>query len=264
MKFNKGSTLITGASSGIGYELAKVFARNHHHLILVARSTDKLMILKKELQSEYKIEVEIFIADLSLLGSAEMLYKNIQSKNLHVNILVNNAGVGTHGPFAETELKATQSMIHLNITSLTELTKLFLPSMLARKAGKILNVASTASFQPGPLMTVYYATKAFVLHFSEGLYEELKNTGVTVTTLCPGPTESGFMTAAKIDNIAVFDTLKLPTSKMVADYGYTALIQGQAVAVHGLMNKFLSSIVGFFPRWLVRKLVMQLQQKRLS
>ena len=257
-------TLITGASSGIGLELAKIFARNNHNLILVARSTDKLATLKREIQSSTGAQVEIFGADLSLPNSAGELYQTVQSKNLSVDILVNNAGVGTYGEFVQTHLKATQDMIHLNITTLTELTKLFLPEMLANKSGRILNVASTASFQPGPLMTVYYATKAFVLHFSEGLFEELKDSGVTVTALCPGPTESGFQAAAKMENVALFDAVQLPTSKMVAEYGYSALMAGQAIAVHGAMNKVLSSSIGFLPRTMVRKLVMKLQKKRLS
>ena len=256
-------TLITGASSGIGYELAKNFARNKHNLILVARSTNKLQDLKSEILAQHQIQVEVLTCDLSQPQSAQKLFETVQNKKWSVDILVNNAGFGTHGTFVDIELKKTQDMIQLNIVTLTELTKLFLPDMISKKSGRILNVASTASFQPGPLMSVYYATKAFVLFFSEGIFEELKNTGVTVTALCPGPTESGFQQAANLGDVNLFDTMKIPTSKMVAEYGYKALMQGKVVAVHGGMNKIFSSTVGIFPRGLVRKLVMKLQQKRL-
>lgn len=255
-------TLITGASSGIGFELATVFARNNHNLILVARSVDKLNSLKNEILKMYSVKIEVIEADLSKTDSAQNLFNQIKDKNLKVDHLINNAGFGDHGPFLNTDVNKVTEMIQLNIMTLTLLTRLFLPEMVENKFGKIMNVASTASFQPGPLMSVYYATKAFVLFFSEGLFEELKDTGVSVTALCPGPTESGFQKAANLQNVPLFDTFKLPTSKDVAEYGYTALIKGQPVAVHGVMNKILSSTVGFFPRAITRKLVMKLQESK--
>lgn len=264
LKSNSRYTLITGASSGIGYELARVFARNHHSLILTARSLDKMKILKKELEDTYAVSVEVIAEDLSVAGSAQKLYDQITSKNLEVDILVNNAGFGDHGVFLKAQTHKITEMIHLNITSLTELTKLFLPEMVKNKFGKILNVASTAAFQPGPLMSVYYATKAYVLFFSEGLYEELKGTGVSVTALCPGPTSSGFQAAAQIKNIAIFEKMNIPTSQNVAEYGYKAMKNNEVVAVHGFMNKLFSTTVGLFPRSLVRKLVMKLQQSKVS
>lgn len=264
MKSNSDFTLITGASSGIGYELAKVFARQQHNLILSARSTEKLLELKSQLQSQYKIQVEVITLDLSQPGSALSLFDKVNALGLTVDILVNNAGVGTHGKFADIELHKTQSMIHLNIVSLTELTKLFLPQMLAKKTGRIMNVASVAGFQPGPLMSVYYATKAFVLFFSEGLFEELKNSGITVTALCPGPTASGFQANANMENMAIFDNLKVPTSATVAEYGYRALMDGKAVAVEGFANKLFPFVVRLFPRFMVRQVVMKVQQKRLA
>ena len=257
-------TLITGASSGIGFELAHVFAQKKHNLILVARRLDQLKTLQTELKKKYDIEVEVIAADLSSEKSAQKLFDQIQSSKLKVDGLVNNAGFGSHGQFTTTALKNTQQMIQLNITTLTELTKLFLPAMIENKYGRIMNVASTASFQPGPLMTVYYATKAYVLFFSEGLYEELKDTGVSVTALCPGPTESGFQAAANLKNVPVVDFLKMPSSKSVAEYGYQAMQKGRAVAVHGLMNNIMSSTIGFLPRALARKLVMRLQQKKVT
>ncbi len=256
-------TLLTGASSGIGFELAYEFAMNKHPLILVARSTGKLTELKTELENKYKIKVEVISLDLSRPNSADQLYKIVKEKNLKVDILVNNAGFGDHGLFADTDLSRNEDMIVLNILTLTKLTHLFLPDMLKSGRGRILNVASTAAFQPGPLMSVYYATKAYVLSFSEGLYEELQGTGVTVTALCPGPTTSGFQAVANIQDIKLLKILHIPTSKQVAQYGYKTLMSGKAVAVHGLMNYILTVGNSFMPRAIVRNAVMRLQQKRL-
>ena len=255
-------TLITGASSGIGYELAKVFAKQKHNLILVARNSEKLERLSAELEAKYAIKAEVIPADLSLVGAAHQLFYAVQKRGLAVETLVNNAGLGDHGTFLSADLKRQMEMIQVNIVALTELTKLFLPAMTESKSGRILNVASTAAFQPGPLMSVYYATKAYVLFFSEGLAEELKNTGVTVTTLCPGPTTSGFQEAANMKNVALMTTLKLPSSEDVAIYGYKALMRGKAVAVHGSVNHLMASTVGLMPRAWARKLVMKLQEKR--
>lgn len=256
-------TLITGASSGIGLELAKVFAQQGHHLILVARNTDKLHKLSAELESQYAIQAEVFYSDLSVTGASQQLFQGIQRRGLAVENLINNAGIGDHGAFADAELERQTDMIQVNIMALTELTKLFLPAMLAKKSGRILNVASTASFQPGPLMSVYYASKAYVLFFSEGLAEELKGTGVTVTALCPGPTISGFQAAANIKDIALMTALKLPSSQQVALYGYQALMKNKIVAVHGFINKIMASTVGMMPRAWARQLVMKLQEKRI-
>ncbi|MEK6628477.1 MAG: SDR family oxidoreductase [Bdellovibrionota bacterium] len=257
-------TLITGASSGIGFELASVFAKNKHHLILAARSTSKLESLKTEIEKNYQVVAEVVSIDLSKQNSAEELYKKIKDKNLQVDILVNNAGFGDHSLFLTEEDTKIEEMILLNILTLTKLTKLFLPDMVKNKYGKILNVASTAAFQPGPLMTVYYATKAYVLSFTEGLYEELKGTGVSITALCPGPTQSGFQNVANISGVALMETLKMPTSKDVAEFGYQALINDQAVAIHGFMNNMLVKSSTFIPRSIVRRLVMKLQEKRLA
>ena len=256
-------TLITGASSGIGYELASVFAKNNHNLILVARSTEKLEGLKKEIEKNFQVVAEVVSIDLSKKDSAEDLYNQIVKKNLKVDILVNNAGFGDHDFFINADKSRIEEMILLNILTLTKLTKLFLNDMVVRKYGKILNVASTAAFQPGPLMSVYYATKAYVLSFSEALYEELTGTGVSITALCPGPTESGFMTAANMSNVPLMDSLKIPTSKEVAEYGYAALMKDQAVAIHGVVNNILARGTGFVPRGMLRKMVMKLQSKRV-
>lgn len=255
-------TLITGASSGIGWELSHVFARKKHDLILTARSESKLQELKKDLEEKYKIKAQVIAADLSKPESPRTLFQIIKAQNYEIDILVNNAGFGCHGEFAKADWQKQRDMIQVNIMALTELTHLFLPSMIAKKSGKILNVASTAAFQPGPLMSVYYATKAFVLSFSEGLFEELQSSGITVTALCPGPTLSGFQATANLHNVAVFDASPLPTSQVVAKYGYDALMSGKAVAIHGSVNKMLASSVRLTPRFLMRKIVRKLQEKR--
>lgn len=255
-------TLITGASSGIGYELASVFAKNNHNLILVARSTEKLESLKTEIEKNFHVVAEVISMDLSKQNSADELYSIISKKKLSVDILVNNAGFGDHSLFLNEDPKKIEEMILLNILTLTKLTKLFLPDMVTRKYGKILNVASTAAFQPGPLMSVYYASKAYVLSFTEGLYEELKGTGVSVTALCPGPTESGFKSSANMSNVTLMEAIKLPTSKDVAEFGYKALMNDKAVAIHGFMNSVMAKSAGFVPRVILRKLVMKLQEKR--
>ncbi len=256
--------LITGASSGIGLELASVFARNKHDVILVARSTDKLNALKKDLEKSYQVDVRVIPADLSFHGSAQKLFTEVRAQNLKVDQLINNAGCGDHGLFVNAELSKITQMIHVNVTSLTELTHLFLPQMIQGKFGRIMNVASTAAFQPGPLMSVYYATKAFVLFFSEGLFEETKGTGITVTALCPGPTASGFQQIAGTESVPIMSSLSLPSSAEVAEYGYVAMQSGKAIAVQGFMNNILSSAVSFLPRSTARKMVRKLQEAKVS
>lgn len=255
-------TLITGASSGIGLELAEIFAREGHNLILVARSENKLQQLKIKLEQDHGITAHVIGADLSEHQAPLKLYEMTESHGWFVETLVNNAGLGALGPFAISPWQKQAEMIQVNITALTELTRLYLPSMMAKKSGKILNVASTAAFQSGPLMSVYYATKAYVLSFSEGLYEELQGSGVSVTALCPGPTESNFAATAGADKVLVFRALNLPSSREVAEYGYRALQKGKAVAVHGMTNKI--GVIGgkIVPRFLPRKIVHCLQRKR--
>ncbi len=261
----KGTALITGASSGIGWELAKVFAMKGHDLILSARSEDKLLQLKKELEAKYSIKAEVIRADLSKASGALELFTNVQNKNLSVDILVNNAGLGVFGSFAtENDWAKEQECIQVNILALTELCKRFLPMMVKRKSGKILNVASTAAFQPGPTMAIYYATKAYVLHFSEAIAEELSGTGVTVTALCPGATESGFKDAAALENSKLFKDKKLPTSLEVATYAYDALMRKQRVAIHGVANYLLAQSVRLMPRNIVTKVAKKIQERDQS
>lgn len=259
-------TLITGASSGIGFELAHVFARKQHNLILVARSKQKLDALAQELEQTYSISAIPIALDLSHPEGAHNLYQEIQTKNLMVENLINNAGIGDLGYFIDSQWERQKEMIQLNITALTQLTHLFLPLMIKNNHGKIMNVASTAAFQAGPVMSVYYATKAYVLSFSEALSEELKGTGVTITALCPGPTHSGFQKTANFSDDflkqKVFKLVGIPSSAAVAEYGYQEFMKGTTVAIHGFINSLGVFMVRLSPRSLARKAVKKLQDQR--
>ncbi|MES2765947.1 MAG: SDR family oxidoreductase [Bacteroidota bacterium] len=255
------TALITGASGGIGLELARVFAKNHINLVVTARSKEALSILKSELENDYGISVKVITANLSEYENAEDIYNVLKSENIQVDYLVNNAGFGDYGKFHESDRAKQEAMINLNITALTSLTHLFLKDMIRRKNGKILNVASTAAFQPGPLMSVYYATKAFVLHFSEAIANELQGSGITVTALCPGPTESNFQKAANVENSPLFKG-KIPTSRDVAEYGFKAMMAGKTVAIHGMKNKILRQAGRIAPRKILTAVVRKLQEMR--
>lgn len=251
------TVLITGASSGIGLEFARIFSKQGYKLVLVARSTDKL----KQLNQELGGNTMLVSMDLSKQEAPENLYAEMKKQQIQVDVLINNAGFGDYGFFHETSWDKEAMMIDLNMRSLTHLTKLFGSDMVKRKQGKILNVASTAAFFPGPLMSVYYATKHYVLAFSEGLANEWQDFGVTVTALCPGPTESGFQSAAALTESKLVKGKKLPTSQDVAQYGYDALMKGQVVAIHGLMNKLQVLSGRFTPRSLTRWMVRKIQDK---
>ncbi len=262
MKNTKQVTVVTGASSGIGLELARVFAAHGHDLVLVARSEKKLLELKQDLEAKHSITAHVIRADLSTPTGTTELIETIQSHNLEVDSLVNNAGLGAFGYFGtETPWQQEKEMLQVNIFALTELCKAFVPAMVARKSGKILNVASTAAFQPGPMMAVYFATKAYVLHFSEAIAEELEGSGVSVTALCPGATESGFQAAASMEESALFKNKKIPTSHDVAVFGYQSLMSKKRVAIHGLANCLLAQSVRFAPRIVATKLAKKFQEK---
>jgi short-subunit dehydrogenase len=253
------TALITGASNGIGLELAKVHASKGGDLVLVARNKSKLDELKKELESEYKVSVYTIGKDLSAINSAQEVYDETNKQNIQIDYLINNAGFGDFGMFVETEWNKELQMINLNITTLTQFTKLYLQDMVKRRSGKIMNVASTAAFQPGPTMAVYFATKAYVLSFSEAVNNEVSDKGVTLTTLCPGATESGFQAAAAMEESNLVKGKKLPTSKEVAEYGYAAMMKGKTVAIHGLMNWIMANSVRFIPRAIVVKVTRKIQ-----
>jgi hypothetical protein len=248
------TVLITGASSGIGLELAKCFAVDGCQLILVARSTKALESLAKELRQANKIEVRVLTADLSLPETPKRIFEELRTEKINVDVLVNNAGFGANGSFAEISLPRQLEMLQVNITALTELTGLFLPGMIQRKRGGILNVGSVAGFQPGPGMMVYYATKAFVLSFTEALAEELQGTGLNVSVLCPGPTESNFGNVARGKKVRQLKTSKM-TSAAVAVYGHRAFRNGKIIAVPGLQNKVFVFLNRILPRVLPRKIV---------
>jgi hypothetical protein len=253
------TAFITGASSGIGLELAHVFAKHGDDLVLAARSRSKLDKLKEELEKQHNIKVYNISKDLSFPNSAKEVYEEIKQQNIIVDYLINNAGFGDYGMFYETDWNKEERMINLNITTLTHFTKLFLKDMIARGNGKIMNVASTAAFQSGPTMAVYYATKAYVLNFTEAINNEVKGKGVTMTALCPGATTSGFMEAAALNDSKLFRGRKLPSSKEVAEYGYKAMMKGKTVAIHGIMNYILANSVRFFPRAMVVKVTRFIQ-----
>jgi uncharacterized protein len=245
------TALITGASGGIGYELAKLFAKDHYNLVLVARSTPKLTQFADELQRQFGISAKAVTLDLTAVPAPEFLFDQLQREGIAIDILVNNAGYGVLGEFAKVPLEDSLGQIQLNITALTHLTKLFLGPMIERRSGKILNVASTAGFQPGPLMAVYYATKAYVISFSEALANELKNTGVTVTCLCPGATDTGFQGRAGVENTKLFKTLRPMDAKTVARDGYRGLMTGKTLVISGFRNWLVAESVRFSPRNLV-------------
>jgi uncharacterized protein len=249
------TALITGASGGIGFELSQIFARDRINLILVARSKEKLEGMAFSLSRDYGINVTPFPADLSDMEQVKKVYEHCRQNSIQVDYLVNNAGFGDNGYFVESDWNRQLEMINLNITALTYLTRLFLPEMVSRQSGKILNVASTAAFQPGPMMSVYYASKAYVLSFSEAISNELEGKGVTVTALCPGATVSGFQKAAALEESKLFKGKKLPSSAEVAAFGYRAMNKGKVVAIHGFMNAVLATSIRFTPRFLVRRVV---------
>ncbi|HEY2323597.1 MAG TPA: SDR family oxidoreductase [Thermoanaerobaculia bacterium] len=247
------TALITGASSGIGLELARLFAADKWDVALVARSEGKLTELATELQNAHGITARVIAADLAKPDASAKIMEALQG--VEIEALVNNAGFGLGGEFAGTDLNAELEMIQVNVTALTHLTKLVLPAMVARHRGAILNVASTAAFQPGPLMAVYYATKAYVLSFSEAIADELRNSGVTVTALCPGPTETGFAAVAGTGSSNLFTMMRPADSKSVARAGYEGMKSGKRVVIPGAKNKLLAQSIRVSPRRLVTTIV---------
>jgi len=225
------TALITGASAGLGYEFARLFARDKYNLVLVARSGPKLADLADQLRQQHGITVKTIPLDLGLPHASQALFEETQRAGIHVDILVNNAGYGASGAFAEIPLEESYGQIQLNVMALTLLTKLYLHPMLERRSGKIMNVASTAAFQPGPLMAVYYATKAYVLSFTEAIADELRDSGVSVTCFCPGATLTEFQKRAQTENSRLFKQLAPMNAKTVAEQGYKALTDGKTLAI---------------------------------
>jgi short-subunit dehydrogenase len=250
--------LITGASSGIGCELAKLFAANRFNLVLVARREMKLKQFAEELQTQHGIAVKVLTKDLSSATASEEIFEEL--RDTPVSILVNNAGSGWHGAFAREELQNSLDMMHVNMDVFVELTHWFLPQMLARREGHILNVASTAAFQPGPFSAIYYATKAFDFSFSCALAEELSGTGITVTTLCPGGTHTEFHARAG-GKRHVSRRLPMMEAKEVAEAGYRGLMQGKRIVVPGKVNQITSIVAKWMPTRLITKIVRRINRE---
>ena len=254
------TALITGASSGLGWEFAKLFAKDGCDLILVARRTDKLNELKSELEKSYGIAVTVLSQDLTAKNAAKTVYDFTVKNKFAVDFLVNNAGFGDYGAFIGCNLEKQQNMIQLNVAALTELSYYFLPQMVERKAGRILNVASIASFMPGPMMSVYYSTKAYVRSFSEALSVEVKKAGVSVTALCPGPTTSEFWERSEADGSSIFKHMFFAKAENVARYGYKRMKRGKALAVPGIMTRLEVFFMRFLPRSFVRNVIYFVQK----
>jgi hypothetical protein len=252
--------LITGASSGIGAELAKIHASRGGDLVLVARRRRRLEDLAAELKSRHGTKAMILIQDLGDPDCAEVMFKACEHGNVEVDYLVNNAGFGGHGFFHESDASSLDEMVRVNVLALTNLTRVFLPEMVKRRRGWVMNVASTAAFVPGPLQAVYYATKAYVLSFSQAVANELKDSGIQVSVLCPGPTETEFFEVADLMNTKLTKLATAPVESC-AEYGYRAMLKGKRVAVHGLTNKLLVTGIRFSPRSMATEIARRLQEK---
>lgn len=254
----KNVALITGASSGIGLELARIHAANGD-LVLIARSEKDLVRIKNELESKHKCVVHIIVKDLTQTEAPKEIFEELKIKGIEIQYLMNNAGLGGYGYFHERSMEDETFMIRLNISVLVELTHLFLPGMIERKSGKILNTASTAGFMPGPLQTVYFASKAFVVSFSQALAYEMKSSGVTVTALCPGPVNTGFAKAANMDGNPLFKNAVLPSS--TAKKGYRAMVKGKLkVITDWKLNFAIFVVIPLIPIKWVMKMIFSMQK----
>ena len=256
------TALITGASGGIGEALARLIAGGGANVVLVARGADRLAALADELSRTYRITATVIAQDLAAPDAIDAIGRQLADRQLTVDILVNNAGFGLYGFFATTSADEEARMLQVNVVALTMLTKLLLPGMVERRHGRVLNVASTAAFQPGPLMAVYYASKAYVLSLSEALSNETSGTGVTVTCLCPGPTETGFQDRANLRESRLFSVLGVADAAGVARAGYDGMMAGKATVIPGLGNRLGVQALRVTPRALVRRVIRTIQSRR--
>lgn len=255
------TALLTGASAGIGRDLAIVLAEKGHNLVVTARDEVRLQELANDLRSRFGIRVEVIAKDLARPESAQEIFDWTAAKNLPIDLLINNAGFGAGGKFDQIPIPKMLQMLQVNITALTHLTRLFLPPMIQRGRGRIMNVASTAAFVSGPLMAEYYASKAYVLSLSEAIAFELKRTGVTVTALCPGPTQTEFQKRAGLEHSSLFRHAGM-NSMTVARIGYKAMMSGKRIAITGMTNKLLVNLSRFAPRAVIGSFVKKLNQNR--
>ncbi len=256
-----GRVLITGASMGIGFEMAKVFSREGTDLVLVSRDEKALREIAEELERQGGIEVKIIAKDLSLKHAAEEIFRELEEEGIEVDELINNAGFGALGAIVNLENQLQLDMIEVNVSAVTELTRLFLPGMLQRGRGGVLNVGSVAGFQPGPNMAVYFATKAYVLSFTEALAEEVKGSGVRVTCLAPGPTRTGFGERSGMGKIRIFEMWMMSADE-VARAGVEGFRRGDVIIIPSITNKIGTFLIRLLPRFVVRRLVYWLQARR--
>lgn len=255
------TVLITGASSGIGYELSKIFSRNGYNLVLVSRNRQKLEVIAKEMEKQHDIQAKVIQKDLSKSSASQELYNDIVADGIDIDVLVNNAGFGINGKFTEFSTEKHMELIQLNITSLTMLCNLFGTDMVKRRSGKILNVASTAAFQAGPLMSTYYASKAYVLLLSEGLNNELAQDGVHVSVLCPGPTDTEFAVQADMESSKIGKVPWMMSAAKVAEICFSGLMRGKKIIIPGLMNKLIAFSTRLAPRSVLVLITRSLNQK---
>jgi len=256
----KNVALITGASTGIGKEFATIHAEKGGDLVIVARRKEKLEALKQELEKKHGIRVKYIVKDLSLENAPREVYDEIKQAGIEIDYLINNAGFGGIGKFHERDWKQDETMINLNIRALSALTRFFLPDFVKRNSGKILNVSSTASYMPGPLQAVYYASKSYVTFFSNALAEELSDTNVTVTSLHPGPTDSEFAQVSGMDKTNLFD--KPFSARTVAEKGYNGMLKGKLNVLAGVAfsQRMMLPLIPFFPRKMVIKMIRKMQE----
>lgn len=253
------TALITGGASGLGYELALLLAKDGYNLVLIDIDAEKLQEVKQGIETDFTVNVQIYAKDLSVVNISEEIMTDL--KGLEIDVLVNNAGFGLFGSFWETDWEREKQMLHLHVITTTHLTKLVLKDMIQRGSGKILNLSSLAAFQPGPLMSLYYATKGYILSFSEAVANELKGTGVTVTALCPGPTKTSFQKVVSNASSENKITFNMANAKEVAAYGYKAMNKGKVYAIPGKFNKLLATLPRFIPRNTAATIVKRIQEK---
>jgi len=256
------TALVTGATSGIGLELATLLARDGHDVVLVARTKERLDVVARGLTEEFGVRATVLASDLARPEAPAEIFRELEARGIPVDVLINDAGFGTHGPFSAAPLERDLAMVQVNVAAPTALTRLALPGMLERRKGRILNVASTAAFQPGPLMAVYYATKAYLLSFSEALANELSGSGVTVTALCPGPTITEFQKSAGVEKTALFTGPLVMSAAAVARAGYRGMRRGQRLVIPGIANKALVQALRVSPRRLATAVIRRIQEKR--
>jgi len=256
---NNKTALITGAASGLGFEFSNLLAKDSYDLYLVDIDQKLLDKTKIHLQELYNIEVELICKDLSCVDASEQVFQHVNSTP--IDVLINNAGFGLFGSFIDTNWERECDMLNLHVMTTTQMTKLFLKGMVKRQSGKILNISSLAAFEPGPLMSIYYASKAYILSFSEAIANELKGTGVTLTTLCPGPTKTRFQDVVSNSSSKNKIKINLASAEKVAKIGYKAMLDGKEIVIPGLLNKVLAFLPRLIPRNKVTSIVRKIQEK---